>query len=340
VSKHISITRREFLKYSTSAALGVGIVASGLGCLRSGMYKTKREGSKKMGKVYVINVVHTEHNWWDDKYTGLDIGVRHFLQKIEKIENSEGIRIPITWCLSFANGGQNETMGVSPPDIIDMRKDFFVERFELGDEIGVHPHAADPRKQWKFIEENAKKIESEGFPYPKTHAPGWFYLDGKVFRELEKAGIEIDAGLLVGMKGSPMPHHEDIMQLDTSERSRDIPKSFRPYFPSYKNVTKPGECPILEIPVFMSYDGIADNPQGFIDATRVQWEHRDEVPVDIIQFYWHPHEFMKPKSDEIADEVVNGYYTVYKEIAAWKDIYFSTAQEAAKKWKNAYTKKS
>jgi hypothetical protein len=45
-NNEIQITRREFLKYSTSAALGVGVAASGLGCLNN----TKQEESNGMEK--------------------------------------------------------------------------------------------------------------------------------------------------------------------------------------------------------------------------------------------------------------------------------------------------
>lgn len=106
------------------------------------------------------------------------------------------MKIPITWCLYFGNE-KGPVTGILNPDIIDVRKDFFLKRFKLGDKIGIHVHATDPREQYKFIRMNAEKIEAEGFPYPKTHAPAWFYLDEKVFKALDEAEFEVDAGVLV-----------------------------------------------------------------------------------------------------------------------------------------------
>jgi len=287
-----------------------------------------------MGKVYVINIVHTEHNWWDDKYTGLDVGTSILLQRFREIEDREGIKIPITWCLYFGNGQRGPVTSTLNPDIIDVRKEFFLRRFKLGDEIGIHTHAPDPREQCKFFTANAQRIEAEGFPYPKTHAPGWFYLNKKVFRALEKAEIEIDAGLLVRV--GKATHPLGIMLQDCSERYPSDHKSFRPYFPSYENICRAGDCSVLEIPVFLSYHGIEENPKGFVDAFRKQWEHRDEVAVDIVQFFWHPFECMEMKpGGGINHGVINGYYAVYSEIAKWEDVIFSTTYQAAKAWKDA-----
>jgi|GEM_PF-5733049 len=33
--------------------------------------------------LHIINVVHTEPNWWDGQYSGLDIGVTRFLDRLE-----------------------------------------------------------------------------------------------------------------------------------------------------------------------------------------------------------------------------------------------------------------
>ncbi len=286
-----------------------------------------------MGKVSIINVVHTEHNWWDDEYTGLDEGTALLLERFGKIETRQGIRIPITWCLYFGNGQKGPVTGTVNSDIIDVRKEFFLERFELGDEIGIHTHAPDPREQHRFFKANAEKIESEGFPYPRTHAPGWWYLDGQVIRALEDARIEIDTGVLVGCGKVTHPAIKDLMLQDSSSRDRQDHRSFRPYHPAYDNVSKPGNSSIVEIPVFLSYEGIGENPARFINAFRKLWEYRNEVAASIVQFFWHPYECMEQKNGGgINLSVVDGWYTLYSEIALWEDVVFSTAYEAAKAW--------
>jgi hypothetical protein len=48
--------------------------------------------------LYVLNVVHTEPDWWSGRYAGLDLGVRRFLEEPSKLESRLECRIPITWC--------------------------------------------------------------------------------------------------------------------------------------------------------------------------------------------------------------------------------------------------
>ncbi|NLI98256.1 hypothetical protein GX441_06310 [bacterium] len=287
-----------------------------------------------MGQVHVINVVHTEHNWWDDGYTGLDEGTALLLERFANLGARHVTRIPITWCLYFGNGEKGPVTGTVNPDIIDVRKEFFRERFKLGDEIGIHTHASDPKEQPRFFKANAEKVESHGFPYPKTHAPAWFYLDGSIFRALEAARIEIDTGVLVGCGVVNHPRVKDLMVQDSSRRDRGDHRAFRPYHPDYEKIWEPGTSPIVEIPVFLSCEGIGENPARFIEAFRKLWEHRDEVAVDIVQFFWHPFECMEQRTGgRINHSVIDGWCTLYSEIASWNDIVFSTACDAVVAWK-------
>ncbi len=286
-----------------------------------------------MGKMHVINVVHTEHNWWDDEYTGLDEGTALLLERFGKIEAERGMKIPITWCLYFGNGQKGPVTGTDSPDIIDVRKEFFLERFKLGDEIGIHTHAGDPREQPKFFKKNAEKVESQGLPYPKTHAPAWFYLNGPIFRALEEARIEIDTGVLVDCGVVNHPQVKDLMVQDSSHRDRDDHRAFRPYHPDYDKIWEPGASPVVEIPVFLSYEGIGEDTARFIDSFRKLWEHRHEVAVDIVQFFWHPWECMvQRKGGGVNHNVIDGWCRLYSEIASWNDVVFSTACGAVDAW--------
>lgn len=301
-----------------------------------------------MGTVHVINVVHTEPSWWDDQLTGLAKGVPLLFQRLEEIQNRTGVRVPITWCLYFGNGERGAVTGRLRPDTIDVRKDFFHERYEKGDEIGIHTHASDPREQYRYFRENAEKIESGGFPYPKTHAPGEFYLDSQTIRALEEAKIEVDAGLLVGARDYPglvvhdgkithsHPLLDGMILQDASCRDPSDYRSFRPYYPSYEDICRDGNSSVVEIPVFSYFKEIEDRPGGVVQTFRKQWAHRDEVAVDIVQFFWHPWELLnQPSEGEINHALIDGYHKVYSEIAKWEDVAFSTARKAAEAWKES-----
>ena len=298
-----------------------------------------KKGSN-MGSIYVINVVHAEPNYWDDELTGLDKGVSSLLETLGRLERSTGCRIPITWCPYFDNGARGLRSGKPAyPDTIDVRKDFFLGRLELGDEIGIHTHASDPREQHRFFKSNAQKTEAQGFPYPKTHAPGWFYLNGQVLRSLEEAKIEIDTGLLVGardMPGMSAPQgkliHKGILLQDASCRDPSNHRSFRPYHPSYEDVGENGDSSIVEIPVFFYYKEVEEDPVGVIEAFKRHWKHRNEVDVTIVQFFWHPWELLYLATDIANREMIDGYYKIFSEIATFQDTVFSTANDAAKAW--------
>ncbi len=279
-----------------------------------------------MGKLHIVNVVHSEANWWDDTYTELDVGTTALLRRFEEIRDSKGIDLPITWCLFFANGYVNEPTGAVHPDIVDTRGEFFQARLQLGDEIGIHTHAKGREHQWKFVGANAKKLEETGFPYPRTHAPGWLYLDGQTLRALEDAEIPVDAGVIVR---SP--------EAESSGRSPSDPKSFRPYYPSYENVFEPGGSATIELPLFLSYNGIEKSWEGFAQAVLDQWIHRKEVDTSVLHFFWHPFEMLH-SNGELNQNVINGYASLYDEIAEWDDVLFSTAYEAASAWKDSIPK--
>ncbi len=305
--------RRHFIRTTTTAILGYPVVKQ----------ISARAEDQRVGKLHIVNVVHTEANWWDDGYTGLDVGTQDLLDRFEGIKASKSMELPITWCLFFANGYVNEPTGRIHPDIVDTRGEFFEKRLRLGDEIGIHTHAKNKEDQWKYIEGNAKKLEAAGFPDPRTHAPGWFYLDGNTLRALEKAEIPIDAGVIVR---SP--------EAEAAGRDYSDHKSFQPYHPSYENIYVPGSSPTLELPLFLSYNGIEESWENFARLVRAACDGRNEADEIVLQFFWHPFEMLHPNG-ELNREVINGYVSLYDEVAGWEGVVFSTAYEAVTKWHDA-----
>jgi hypothetical protein len=292
-----------------------------------------------MGIVHVINVVHTEQDWWDGELRGIDLAMPAFLRRLEQLEHEQGVKVPLTWCLYFGND-------TGAPDIVDVRREFFWARWQQGDEIGIHTHAADHRHQPRYIKANAEKLAAAGFPYPKTHAPGWFYLNSDVIRALEDAGIEIDAGLYVRENQFLHPETAILLQ-DATCRDATLPASFRPYHPDSRHVCLAGDSPVVEAPIFFPLEGrehgwncrggILENPGCYVEAFVEQWQHRHEVAVDIVQFYWHPFELLwtdDAGNAYIDQKVVDGLCQIFSEIASLPDVVFSTTQNAVDDWKH------
>jgi hypothetical protein len=285
-----------------------------------------------MGKIYVVNVVHTEADVSDKGFSGIEVGLPALLAELAKLKKSEGLHVPMTWCLQFCND-PNRT------DMVDVHAEFFQERLRDGDEVGIHTHAPDVRDQPQFIGANVEKLEAAGFPHPKTHAPGWFYLAPDLIRSLERAGIEIDAGLVVREGRFIMPE-TDILLQDSSDRDPREPSAFRPYHPSRTDVSQAGDSSVVELPVFFPlrgrehgwncWQGILTEPHTFVDAFKRHWRHRHEVGADIVQFYWHPWEIVVRR--RVADTVKNLCW-IYQEIGRLDDVEFATAQAAVAEWK-------
>ena len=288
-----------------------------------------------MAEFHVVNVVHTEHDWWQtpvagrqgdtqtNVYAGLDVGVSQLLQRLSDVEASIGQRVPITWCLWFSNGSvDSESRPI--PDIIDCRLEFFQARSEMGDEIGIHPHAPKTQDQWRFIQANADRVTSLGFPPVDTHVGGWFETNSRVIGELESCKIGIDAGPVV-RPGEGTVHG----------RSPDDHRSYRPYHPSRSNPWKEGASSVVRLPLFLSYHGIWDGATGFIDYTRRQYEKRDEVAVEIVHFFWHPFEMIHQETGGPNTSVIEGYHDLFREIGTWDDVVFSTAREAVSRWSDS-----
>lgn len=305
------MTRRGFIRY----ILASGALVSSPGCITA----VARRQAEVIRRMYVINVVHTEANWWDDGYSGIDVGARELLKQLATLENAIGTRIPITWCLFFANGYHNPGTGNVHPDVVDTRRDFFHERLAAGDEVGIHPHAVSKEEQWRYIKENAEKLAGAGFPYPQTHAPGWFHLSGHVLRALEECHFVADAGVVVRTP-----------EAAAAGRSADDPHSFRPYFPSYQNPYKPGECSVVELPLFLSYHGIGE-VNGFVNAVTRQWAACEDGGMDVLQFFWHPFELVRQDGTP-DDQVINGFVAVYRRISELGGCSFATASQATHAW--------
>ena len=289
-----------------------------------------------MGVFHVINVVHTEHDWWHSPvagalessceaniYGGLDVGVARLLERFDEMHTRTGARIPITWCLWFSNDIVDD-QGRSIPDIVDTRRDFFQARMTLGDEIGIHPHARERSEQWRYIRENAAKLSDADFPYPSTHVGGWFVTDENVIAELNSCDIRIDAGPVV-RPGDGSVHG----------RPPDSHLSYRPYHPSITNPWQAGVSSIVRVPLFLSYHGIWNGAEEFLGYAKHQYERRHEVPVEIVHFYWHPCEMVERDSGEPNDAVVDGYSDLLSEIGTWPDVVFSTARDAVTDWRRA-----
>jgi hypothetical protein len=280
--------------------------------------------------LHIINVVHTEPNWWDGIYSGLDIGTKRFLERLGEL----GLRVPITWCAFFGNGHLIPGTGQEAPDLIVARPEFLAARSKLGDEIGIHVHSRRIFDTESYIAVNAKQLQAAGYPYPSTHAPYWGRLDPSVFRALAEAKIAIDTGLTprVG-KGVYEQHYDEdaygrVLQ-DCTSRDPNDPASYYPYHPSYEDIAKSGNCPVLEIPVTFSYHGIESHIPWYLEETRKRWKARDEVKTDIIQFFWHPYEFLYPSTNSINHEVIDAFCTIFTEIATWDEVLFCTTREAA-----------
>jgi hypothetical protein len=294
---------------------------------------------EKMGKIFVINVVHTEYDWWDKGPSGIEYGLPALMRELERLEPEESLKIPITWCLFFANNPARR-------DVVDTHREFFLQRLKLGDEVGVHTHAPDVRDQPKYYKSNAEKLEAAGFPYPKTHAPGWFYLNSEALHRLEEANIEIDAGLVV-REGRFVHPEQDILLQDCSNRDPKKAASFRPYHPSRHRVSEVGDSPIVEIPIFFPLrgrehgwncgPGVATEPHTFVEAFDNHWAHRKEVDVDIVQFYWHPFELVhrgRQGKEAVKLEVVRNLCDIFRHIGAREDVQFATAHAAVSVWKS------
>ena len=281
--------------------------------------------------LHIINVVHTEPNWWDGLYTGLDIGTTNFLDRLASL----GLRIPITWCAFFGNGHLVPGTKQEALDLLDARPEFLRSRFELGDEIGIHVHARHILDTQQYIAPNADRLQAAGYPYPSTHAPFMGRLEPPVIRALADANIDIDAGL-VPRVGKVVYEQELDMDVfgrivqDCSVRDPEALESYRPYHPSFTNIAEAGDCPFLEIPVIFSYHGIESHVPWYIDEIRRRWDALNVVKTDIIQFFWHPYEFLYPWSTEINHEVIEAFCRIFSEIAAWDAVIFSTTRDAAR----------
>ncbi|UCG44307.1 MAG: hypothetical protein JSU73_06815 [candidate division WOR-3 bacterium] len=294
-----------------------------------------------MGAVHIVNVVHTEPDWWDGGLAGIDVGLPALLERFGDIEQKAGARIPVTWCLFFNNDYRSPEAGRRFSDVVSVRADFFHSRLELDDEVGIHTHALDPRRQHLYFQDNAQRLAEAGFPYPRTHAPGWFYLDGNVFRALERAGIETDAGLLVGAGRvvGRQPLVKGILLQDATGRERSDPSAFRPYHPAPDCISRPGSSAVVEVPVFLSSSGVAEDPEGHVGAIRNQWLHRDEVEVEVVQLFWHPWELVEQgPGGGVNRAVVDGLAEVMSAVVGWDDVVFSTVHDAVTRWGAAVTR--
>jgi hypothetical protein len=242
----------------------------------------------------------------------------------------------VTWCLFFNNDYRSPEAGRRFSDVVSVRADFFHSRLELGDEVGIHTHALDPRRQHLYFQDNAERLAEAGFPYPRTHAPGWFYLDGNVLRALERARIETDAGLLVGAGRvvGRQPLVKGILLQDATGRERSDPSASRPYYPDPDCISRQGGSAVVEVPVSLSLSGVAEDPEGHVRAIRNQWLHREEVMVDVVQLFWHPWELVEQKpGSSVNRAVVHGLANVMSAVASWDDVVFSRVHDAVDGWK-------
>lgn len=281
--------------------------------------------------LHIINIVHTEPNWWDGQYTGLDIGATHFLDRLEAL----CLRVPVTWCAYFGNGHRVPGNGQEAPDLIDARPGFIASRARLGDETGIHVHGRAIFHTDPFIARNAAQLQVAGYPYPSTHAPYWNRLDPSMLHALVEAGIAIDTSLVprIGKSIFDQDYDEEargrVLQ-DCSWRDPDDPASYRPYHPSYEDVSREGDCPVLEIPITFSYHGIEDHVPWYLSELRRRKEALLPTGVDVVQFFWHPHEFLYPWSEKINFPVIEAFCRLFSEIAGWDGVVFSTARDAAR----------
>lgn len=281
--------------------------------------------------LYIVNVAHTEPNWWDGTYSGLDIGAQRFLDDLA----AASLRVPITWCAYFGNGHLIPGTGQEAPDLLLARPAFVAERYQLGDELGIHVHGQRIFSTEPFIAPNARQLQEFGYPYPSTYAGYWNRLDASVLHALADAGIAVDTALIPKVGRSIYtqdfdPEAKGRVLQDCSSRDRDDPASYRPSHPSYDDYAVPGDCPVLEVPVTFSYHGIETGIPAYINEIRKRWIARHEVRDDIIQFFWHPHEFIFPGTTTVNQPVIDAYIAIFSELVGWNDVVFSTMRDAAR----------
>jgi len=118
----------------------------------------------------------------------------------------------------------------------------FIEKIqESGHEIGYHAHGlvgSTEEKQEKIITSGIEKLREMGYDIVSFRAER-YHLNAKILKILEKNSIQFDSSVI--------PDLNEIVS--NVEWNNHIGAPYHPYFPSYEDHRKKGNCKILEIPI-------------------------------------------------------------------------------------------
>jgi hypothetical protein len=114
-------------------------------------------------------------------------------------------------------------------------------------------------------------------------------------------------------------------------------KEYKPYFTSWDNNSILGNSHLVEIPISAWLRDLESNSQVIMNHLQTRLNNVKKTgDIDIFQIVWHPWEVVnRTGNDEINNNYIKNVEEFLLKVSRLDGIRFSTAYNAAKKWRNS-----